>query len=206
MNLVIEFQYFAPVDLYKNIDSNTNIIFESYDRFQKMSFRNRTWVAGADGALLLSVPLEEGRNQRKLSKDIKTASRYSWQSSHWKTIQSCYNRSPWFEFYRDTLEQLFRKPVIFLLDWNLACFEWTMEALGWKNSFQLTSEYQPFYPPDSYQDLRGLLLPKSISTQFPEVVIYRQVFEERTGFIPHLSILDLIFCEGPKAGESLGHK
>lgn len=203
MNLLSELQYFAPVDLYKNVNNNSNIIFESYDRFQKMSFRNRAWVVGAEGPLLLTVPLEEGRDQRKLSREVRVSSRYPWQSNHWKTIVSCYNRSPWFEFYRDSLESLYRKPFVFLNDWNLVCFIWSMEKLKWTNPIEFTLEYQPSYPADSYLDLRGKLMPKSISTQFPQSLVYRQVFEDRIGFIPHMSILDLLFCEGPAAGEKL---
>lgn len=203
MNLIAELQYFGPVDLYKNISQNSNIVFELYDRFQKMSFRNRCWVVGAEGPLLLSIPLEEGRDQRKLSREVRLSSRYPWQSSHWKTIVSCYNRSPWFEYYRDSLEALYRQKFDLLVDWNLACFNWTLEKLKWQNPVELSTEYQPSYPADTYLDWRNKLMPKSIAANFPEPVLYRQVFEDRIGFIPHMSILDLLFCEGPAAGAIL---
>ncbi|WP_315815992.1 WbqC family protein [Paraflavitalea speifideaquila] len=76
-------------------------------------------------------------------KDVRIANRYPWQSQHWKTIVSCYNRSPWFEFYRDELEVLFQKPVNFLVDWNLACWDWTLKKWEWKFQLALPSSIWP---------------------------------------------------------------
>jgi hypothetical protein len=90
-----------------------------------MSFRNRCQIVGAEGVIDLSIPLVRGRDQKALMKDVRISSAQPWQSQHWKTIVSCYSRSPWFEFYRDELEGLYRKQWNFLLDWNLVCFEWT---------------------------------------------------------------------------------
>lgn len=198
-NLVVEIQYFAPVTLYKKVNKILHVEFEQYETYQKMSFRNRCIVMGADGPVSLSIPLEEGRGQRRLTKDVRIANRYPWQSQHWKTIMSCYNRSPWFEFYRDELEHLFRTPVDFLVDWNWACWEWATKKLGMAVVAGKTSEYKVAYDMTKCLDLRNKLLPKSIMRDFPEAVVYRQVFEDRTGFVPHCSILDLLFCEGKNA-------
>ncbi len=108
----------------------------------KMSFRNRCIILGAGGPVTLSIPLEEGRSQRRLTKDVRIANRYPWQSQQWKTIMSCYNRSPWFEFYRDELEALFQKQVDFLVDWNLACWEWTLKKLGMEVFTETTKAYR----------------------------------------------------------------
>lgn len=168
-----------------------------------MSFRNRCQLAGSQGRIDLSIPLAKGRDQKTLMKDVKIAGAYRWQDQHWKTLLACYSRSPWFEFYRDQLDQLYRKPFHFLLDWNLACFEWTCQVLAISARVSLTDVYRPVY--EEEVDWRGKLLPKNITdtTLWPPVV-YRQVFEEITGFIPNLSILDLLFCEGQRAKALLG--
>ena len=109
---------------------------------------------------------------------------------------SCYNRSPWFEFYRDDLEPLYQRPFEWLVDWNLACWNWVTGKLSIPVSAGYTDHYQVAYPGTEYIDWRNRLIPKSMLLDFPEPVRYRQVFEERVGFIPHCSILDLLFCEG----------
>jgi hypothetical protein len=182
-----------------------------------MSFRNRCQIVGAEGVIDLSVPLLRGRDQKALMKDVRISGAQPWQSQHWKTIVSCYSRSPWFEFYRDELEGLYRKEWNFLLDWNLVCFEWTMKALGTSIPVSLTESYEKRYDPDRVTDWRGKILPKHLaggmagpgegvaglsitgSADDGGVRAYRQVFGERTGFIPNLSVLDLLFCEGKQS-------
>jgi len=190
-----------------------------------MSFRNRCRITGAEGVVDLSVPIAGGRDQKTIMKEVRIAGGRSWQAQHWKTIVSCYNRSPWFDYYRDGLQKLFEEPVEFLLDWDLRCLNWSLRALGMERSILLTDRYQKVYGPEEGVDWRGRLGPKSKEGWgAPEggveqegralevvgkdgeaggglqgVVRYRQVFEERIGFIPNLSILDLLFCEGKEA-------
>ena len=199
MNLIIDLQYFPSSILYKIANNLTNIIFDQYESYRKMGFRNRCEVAGAQGRINLSIPLVKGRDQKTVMKDVRIANTYSWQDQHWKTLLACYSRSPWFEYYRDDLEQLYRKPFTFLQDWDLACFEWTYRVLALPVRVTLTEAWRPHYEGDVL-DLRGRLVPKNIlSTDLGAPVVYRQVFEEITGFIPNLSILDLLFCEGQRA-------
>jgi hypothetical protein len=154
---------------------------------------------GSNGTVNLSVPLLEGREQRKPMKEIRIDNRRRWQDQHWKTIVSCYNRSPWFQFYSDEMEGLYRKEYEHLADWNMACWKWVTGKLNLAKACSLTTQYQAAYDPGKYFDFRGRLKPSTIQKQFPEAARYRQVFEERTGFIPHLSIIDLLFCEGKNA-------
>jgi hypothetical protein len=209
-NLIVDLQYFPPVILYKNLNNFSNIVFEQYESYQKMSFRNRCQILGADGVLHLTVPLHRGRDQKTLLKEVRIASDTDWQARHWKTLLSCYSRSPWFEFYRDELEALYRRPYRFLLDWNIACFEWSLGALPLPVPFSLTEAYQARYDPVEWIDWRGKWSPASLTKSAlgnlapsnPDdspAVRYTQVFEDRTGFIPNLSIVDLLFCEGKRA-------
>lgn len=208
MNLIFESQYFAPVTFYKISYNFSNIIFEQCETYQKMSFRNRCQILGAGGPVDLSIPLVGGRGNKGLIRDIRIAGDRSWQGQHWKTIVSCYSRSPWFEYYRDGLESLYRKPAEFLLDWNLQCLDWTFRGLGISKTVALTSEFREVYTPDEAVDWRSRLMPRdrekwgvdgSGMEEWPTASRYHQVFEERIGFIPNLSILDLLFCEGKAA-------
>ncbi len=197
MNLIIEYQYFPSIILYKISNNVSNIFFDQYDLYRKMSFRNRCIIAGANGPISLSVPLEFGRGQKKPMKDVRISNHQPWQKQHWKSIVSSYNRSPWFEFYRDELEEIYKKPFAFLLDWDLACFEWSIRKLGLSVTISATDRFVEKYDPDEWIDQRNKLVPKNY-LDFDQVK-YKQVFEERIGFIPNLSILDLLFCEGKRA-------
>lgn len=201
MNLVSDLQYFPPVIFYKTSFEVSHIVFDQYEHYQKMSFRNRTMIAGANGIIILSVPLEQGRDQKRIMKDVRIANREKWQSLHWKSIQSAYNRSPWFEYYQDELSGLYQKRFEFLVDWNQACFEWSIQKTGLNLGFSLSDSYRPEYDPEQYMDRRNRILPKNYS-QFGTIK-YRQVFEEKLGFLPNLSILDLLFCEGKGARKLL---
>ncbi|HVS96001.1 MAG TPA: WbqC family protein [Puia sp.] len=254
MKLIIDSQYFAQFSYYKISYRFTNIVFEQYESWQKMSFRNRCRITGAEGVIDLSIPIVGGRDQRCLMKEVRVADDKRWRDRHWKTIASCYGRSPWFELYRDELADLYRRPVKFLLDWNLACFDWSTKVLGMAPAIALSDRYQKGYSGDEVLDWRGRIVPgrkrdepvqpgdreaasvggkagyvepgtvggegiggeagrvepgtvggegippgrngSDVGAGAPR---YRQVFEERIGFVPDLSILDLLFCEGPNA-------
>src|SRR5581483_2493291 len=199
MYLVVESQYFPPLILFKKSIELLNVKIDEYEPWRKMSFRNRCVVAGANGPINLSVPLLEGREQKKAMREVMIDNRKSWQSHHWKTITSCYNRSPWFDHFSAGLEELYRQPFELLVDWNRACFKWVNDMLGRQLNIEYIHNKMSSFPYAEAVDWRNKLMPKSIGTDFSEPVKYRQVFEERIGFIPHLSIVDLLFCEGRNA-------
>jgi hypothetical protein len=198
MRLIFESQYFAPVIFYKISYNFTDIVFEQCETYQKMSFRNRCQILGAEGVIDLSIPLVGGRGTKGLIRDVRIAGDRKWQAQHWKTIVSCYSRSPWFDYYRDGLESLYRKPVEFLLDWNRECLDWTFRGLGINKTIGRTADYREIYPIGEVMDWRGRLMPRDREKWGP-APRYHQVFEDRIGFTPHLSILDLLFCEGKSA-------
>jgi hypothetical protein len=213
MNLIVDLQYFPPIILFESLNKFSNIVFEQCEYYQKMSFRNRCQIAGAEGVINLSVPLVKGRDQKAFIKDVRISDWQPWQVQHWKTIVSCYSRSPWFEFYRDDLEELYKKPFDFLLDWNWDCMNWALGALKMPVPVSLTREYRKEYDAKEWMDWRGKIVPKNRGRGWPAgapgqnagdgPLKYRQVFEERVGYIPNLSILDLLFCEGKRSAELL---
>jgi hypothetical protein len=167
-----------------------------------MSFRNRCLIAGAQGIVSLSVPLLKGRNQQLPLNEVRISDAEKWQSRHFKSIRSAYNRSPFFDFYQDELAALYHRPFERLADWNIYCLEWVKEKLPWQTGIRYTDSAVP-YLSNGFTDWRNLVLPKNYTEWKP--VKYRQVFEERTGFFPNLSILDLLFNCGPRSFELLSN-
>ncbi|MEO5998192.1 MAG: WbqC family protein [Chitinophagaceae bacterium] len=195
-SIIVDNQYFANIIYYKKIVNFKNVIIEQYDEHKKKSFANRSTIAGANGIINLSVPLEKGRSQRTISRDVRIWNEENWQLRHWRSILSCYNNSPWFKYLSDELAVIFSRRFEFLLDWNLACFNWTLKILRLDLTYQLTEEWRPATPAGT-SDCRNTIQPGD--DNFPNPIRYQQVFENKIGFIPGLSILDLLFCEGPKS-------
>lgn len=194
---IVEYQYFGAINYINTLFQFSNIEFEVCESFQKMSFRNRMVLAGSNGLVNLSVPLEKGRDQKQLLKDVRISYSLPWQQQHWRTIESCYNRSPFYEYYRDWLEGLYQRRPVFLLDLNREIMEWLVKQLKLTARFGETAVFEPVYPID-ITDYRNRWLPRNFQENQP-IIRYRQVFEDRIGFQPNLSILDLLFCEGPAA-------
>ncbi|WP_143307353.1 WbqC family protein [Chitinophaga vietnamensis] len=194
--LLIELQYFPPINFYKTLIEHDILQIERYEHYQKVSYRNRCYLAGPNGRMILSVPLTKGKNQRTVMKDVRISNEEKWQALHWKTLVSAYRRSPWFEYYEAELEMLFEKKFDFLLDWNLSCFEWVSNKLNLLPEITFTNSYEKEV--NGVTDARGTILPGETDESG---IAYTQVFQDRTGFIPGLSILDLLFCEGKQALE-----
>lgn len=195
--IITEFQYFGNVNWYKMLFQFSNIQFEQYEAYQKMSFRNRCMIVGSNGLINLSVPLEKGRSQKLLMKDVKISYSENWQEQHWRSIYSCYRNSPFFEFYEESLHLLFEVRPTYLIDLNWETFEWVKKRLKMIAQFERTDQYIQEVSTNCF-DARNLFKPKSYE-QVKEVVTYQQVFEDRIGFKPNLCVLDLMFCNGPSS-------
>ena len=155
-------------------------------------------IAGANGKIKLSVPLVGGRDQRTISKDVKIDNSVNWQVQHLRSIISAYNRSPFFEHFSDDFSRLFRKEYQYLLDWNLVCLDWLKVSTGGKWAFSMSEKYETRLENTSIVDLRNRFFPRTIQNENIGDLTYSQVFGEKNGFIPDLSILDLLFCTGPQ--------
>ena len=201
MKLIIENQYLSPIYFYSFLNKGFHVVFEQYDNYQKMSFRNRCIVAGPAGPISLSIPLQGGRDQKIISGDVKIANRYNWQDQHWRTIQSCYNRAPWFEHFGPGLEKYYRSEYESLTKWNLDLFKWMLSMLELNLEISLTKTWLHMYDQDDCIDLRNQILPRNYKN-FP-CQEYQQVFAEKTGFLSNLSILDILFCKGKNAIKNL---
>lgn len=198
--LLIDLQCFPSVYYYSTLVDYKILKFEQYEYLQKGSYANRYMVAGANGPILLSVPLLHAGGQKRILRDVKICNRENWQRIHWRTLTSAYRRSPWFEFYGHSLQPMYERRFSYLLDWNLQAFELINRWLGINWNFSFCDGYETSYPGD-ITDARHWFVPKVPQSGIANH--YRQVFEERTGFLPGLSMLDLIFCEGKKAASFL---
>lgn len=191
---------FPPVSWWVYALRAKDITFDLAEHYQKMSYRNRYYLAAPEGKLLMSLPLEHGRNQRIAVHEVKLSDRTDWQSNHWKTIVSLYGRSPFFEYFEHQFRPLFEQPYERLHDWNTAGIRLISNLFRLDLNFSETESYIKSYAEDII-DLREKLKPQQATTI--AVNPYYQVFEDRTGFIADCSVLDLLFCEGMQAQEIL---
>jgi len=183
---------FAPITWWAAACGADHICFDGADPFRKMTFRNRYYIAGANGIIRLSIPILHGREQRIAMKDIRISNTDRWQIQHWRTIISAYRRAPFFGFYEPELYPLFHRPFTWLIDFNLAAFTWLQERLP----LPVKTHTDPCTNDDTVNtDLRHY--PQQAASDTTDFPVYSQVFADRTGFIPDLSLLDLFFAEGP---------
>ncbi|MEX1382044.1 WbqC family protein [Lutibacter sp.] len=190
--ILLQPTYFSPIIQYVAISKSDTICFEVEDNFQKQTYRNRCYIYTADGKHLLNVPIQRDKGIKQKTKDVKIDYKDDWNKLHLKTLITAYNSSPFFEFYIDDLLPVFDKKHTFLLDLNLLCHQLIMDALQLEITTTKTNE---FLKETSLKDYRNLAVAKGA----PQYSLdrYIQVFEQNHGFIPNLSILDLLFMEGP---------
>ncbi|GAA0727395.1 WbqC family protein [Aquimarina litoralis] len=190
--------YFGSIAQYAAMSQNDTIIFENHDNYQKQTYRNRTYIYGANGKLLLTIPIKHtGKhgNGKQLYKDVRIENEFQWQSLHWKSIQTAYRTSPFFEYYEDELASLFEKKKDYLLDFNYECMEAVSDCLQLEVNYSKTATFLKEY--SDLTDQRNLVNAKK--DKLHTLSSYIQVFSEKHGFISNLSILDLLFNEGTNA-------
>ncbi|WP_276132208.1 WbqC family protein [Polluticoccus soli] len=185
---------FPNIYWWSSIQNATQVLFDIGEHFEKMSYRNKYNITGANGLITLSVPLTEGRGQRRAMKDVLICNKDRWQVQHWRTLMSVYKRAPYFEHYEPSLFTLFEQPFEKLIDFNQASIDWIKAQLSIVVESSVSSEYVREYK-DAI-DLRKNFKPGKEKQALPESAYY-QMFSEKNGFYPNLSILDLLFSEGP---------
>lgn len=198
MTVVVESQYFGSIDFYRTSIDFSYWKIEQYLRLEKSLHLNRCYLSGPNNPLVLSVPLEAGRGQRTLWKDVKISYRENWGVRHWRSIHDAYRRSPWFEYYAPTLEPLFQERLVYLDEWNRKTLEWVLRQLKWKGVLGQTEAFLAGYPEAETVDKRGKYMAAPVEAEAVPYT-YTQVFADRHGFVGNLCILDLLFCEGPNA-------
>ena len=193
MAILIHPTYFSNIAHFVAMVKAKEVIFEMDDNYLKQTFRNRTYVYGANGELALNIPVIHTQKNRQKYRDVKIFNEEKWQYHHWKSLLSAYRTSPFFEYYEDDLHPLFTNKSNYVLDHNLRCFEVICDCI----QLQLeTSKSKVFEKePVDKSDYRKLV--NARKTPKYTFDTYIQVFQEKHGFIQNLSILDLLFNEGP---------
>lgn len=194
--IVSSFMPFPPIAWWMAVAKSDILILDKAEHFEKMSYRNKYYITGANGPITLSIPLTDGREQRKPMVDVEICNKDRWQVQHWRTLVSVYKRSPYFEHYEPSLEALFHTPYGSLIAFDLATIEWLKKQLKQTFHIEFADNYVKNYP-DAI-DVRNMKRSKEDVSNAPK---YYQLFEERNGFLPNLCMLDLLFSEGPGAIE-----
>lgn len=204
--ILLDLQYLPPIQYFSKLYSYDEVHIEQHENYIKGSYRNRAYIASANGKLRLSIPLEKGKNQQQDIRSVRLAYHQNWQAQHWTAICSAYGNSPFFEFYVDELAPFYKeKRYEFLFDFNKDLLSTLMELMGIDTPIHFTESYQKELPTDML-DFRGGIHPKPQKQQADpnyEAIYYPQVFEDKYGFTPNLSVLDLLFCSGMEAGSVL---
>jgi len=173
------------------------VVWEVCDNFQKQTYRNRYHICTDQGLHKLTIPIKHLGNHegRQMYKDVRIENSCRWQLQHWRTLQTAYRTSPFFEFYEDDLAPLFQKTFEFLLDFNWESLDFLVNAMQIQYSSEQTTRYGKNF--EQGMDLRVLANAKKDAPY--NFLRYNQVFVDRHDFIPNTSTLDLIFNEGPNA-------
>ena len=193
--------YFSPISQYIAIANSEEVLFEIEDNFQKQTYRNRCYIYSPNGKQLLNIPIKHSAtSSKKKTKDTLVDNSVSWQKQHLKSIQIAYRNSPFFEFYEDDLSPILSKEYRYLLDLNIDTYLFMTDALQISSHYKKTKEYQP----DIKNDFRSLANAKQ-EHDF-KFKSYIQMFDDKFGFIKNLSVIDLLFMEGPNAISFLENK
>lgn len=191
--------YFGPVQWYQKLYRYDQVLIEQHETFQKQTFRNRCLIATTQGIQVLTVPVST--DDSHAIKDVRVSDHGNWRHLHWQALQSAYGDSPFFEYYADDLWPFFEKRWDFLLDFNEAIRQKMCELLDIHPQVGYTSDYQHIDSQHStLNDFRTAIDPKHPVADADFIPRrYYQVFEQKHGFLPNLSILDLLFNMGPES-------
>ena len=191
--------YFGPIQWYQKLHRMPCII-EQHDHFVKQTYRNRCVIATANGTQTLTVPIERYDGTKCPMRDIRISDHGNWRHLHWNALVSAYGETPFFEFYADDLRPFFEKRHTFLFDLNLDIMHTMCQLLDVRPQVTLSEQYIVLpSEDDAVVDFREAIRPKH---PLPDADFnptpYYQVRAQRHGFLPNLSILDLLFNEGPE--------
>ena len=193
-NPLLPTAYLAPISYYAILLQNPNCSIELHEHFIKQSIRNRCDIYSANGKLRLSIPKERKGSSKTIIENLKISYKQDWQKQHWYAIESAYNSSPFFEYYKDELKPFFEEKEKYLVNFNSKIQNLIISMLHQENSLKNTMKY--FHKGD-FLDLRNH------TWELKKQKEYDQVFMEKQGFISNLSILDLLFNLGPESADYL---
>lgn len=200
MIMVAETQYLPPIEYFVRILKNDRLLLEACENYQKQSYRNRCYILNSNKVQELSVPIKKTSNKIFI-RDVEIDYSQKWLQVHWRSIKSAYGKAPFFEYYGSYFEEVLFKRHKYLFDLNLELLKICLKFLQLEREIGQTEDFLVTSEVDSgINDMRNLVHPKNKSSNmiFKK---YNQVFSEE--FVENLSIIDLLFCEGPNAVQFL---
>ena len=193
--LLLSTTYFGPIQWYQKLYRAESVQIERWESFQKQTYRNRCIIATTNGPQALTAPIERQFTINCI-KDIRISDHGNWRHLHWNALQSDYGESPFFDYYQDDIRPFFEQRWDYLLDFNEAIREKMCELLDIQPKVDYSKEFTVNY----MKDYRMVIRPKNPEPD-PDFTPkrYYQVYEQKHGFLPNLSILDLLFNMGPES-------
>jgi hypothetical protein len=186
--------YNPPVEYFRQTLQSDGLLIEQHENYVKQSYRNRCHVLTAQGVVPLSIPVLKGNSKDKtVITEIEIDYSQKWYNVHWRTIQAAYGRAPYFEFYSDYIQQVYERQPKYLFELNVELLRLYLKLLRLNKPLNFTDSYQS-EAPANVLDLRNRIHPKIIPDNL-HVNPYTQVFGKQ--FVPELSIIDLLFTQGP---------
>ena len=187
--------YLPPVSYFAVLLHAENVWLEACENYVKQSYRNRCRIATANGVETLSIPVESNSGQKNPIRDVRISTHGNWQLTHWRAITSAYMNSPFFEYYQDDFRPFYENKWTFLWDYNHELLTLILQLLNENPKIILWEIYQD--KSNEINDLREIIHPKKDPVFLSKS--YYQVFENKFGFLPDLSIIDLLFNMGNEA-------
>jgi len=189
-----DLQYFPNINYINTLYRGSSAHFLSNTLFKKSTFRNRIQLPSSNGVVVLSIPIKGGRGVHLPYGEVEIDYKTNWQENHFRTISTIYGSSPYFQFYELELSTLYHTRIEKLFSWNFKCLELFLKFSKMSNMVQIKTvsdvPYESLLPDNLSHDL------ESQPFEFPE---YEQVFQEKIGFLPNMSCLDLLMNLGPDA-------
>jgi hypothetical protein len=193
LKILVHPTYFPSIATFTTLVQN-DVVWEAHDNFQKQTYRNRCYICTDKGKHMLNIPIKHvgGNEGRQKYSDVEIENEYNWKKVHWRTLETAYRTSPFFEFYEDDIRPLYEGNEASLYEFNMRTVQTVADIIGVEIPVEKTSTYE--LQPEKHSDARFLVEAKR---ELPiKMEPYTQVFGERHGFIPNLSVLDLLFNEG----------
>jgi hypothetical protein len=200
LTVILSTAYLVPVQYYSKLISYKNVIIEQYEHFSKQSYRNRCNILTANGLLPLSIPVLHYNGNKIFTKDIKIDYTTRWKVMHKRAIESAYRSSPFYLYYADEFFEVFDKEYSFLVDFNNSLQTLILDLLDTDSNLNYTKSYisEIVYEIDFRESIHPKPRLNKPDNQFVPIS-YHQVFQTKFGFVPNLSIIDLLFNAGPTA-------
>ncbi|HRR49630.1 MAG TPA: WbqC family protein [Bacteroidales bacterium] len=198
-SVLLSTAYLPSIEYIRAIANSGRPVIERYENYQKQSYRNRCYIYSSAGLLPLIIPIcREDRNDEDTRRIDKVKIDYTkkWQKQHWRAIFSAYNSSPFFCYYKDEIYSFYTEEEPLLFNYNNRLLNTILDLIGISSVPEFTQNYIRDFEGNDY---RNYFHPKKEVLFNNKYGQYYQVFAHKYGFIPNLSIIDLLFNEGPNS-------